>query len=609
MADEITVYLDHLIRRENLRYQRPAQTGESLDERPNYLLLNELRKDRTRSGKLRKPDFQRATSAWEPADCCSLLETIVNKQIVPSIIMWQNQDNLLDYILDGAHRVSVVMAWFNNDWGESAIRSEDFLGTDEDREKIYKAAQQVRQLVNATVGDIKDYEAAQVEFDRIVEAGASPREKMAIRDFDRARFYTRLERGSIQFPVLWVLGDYRNAEASFLKINKSGKQLYEWERILVENRDSSFARIIMSVAFPATAKRYWPEKAEDGIDDDLLKERVETILSKVAKIHSALLTPVLRQPLRSAHQPLLAPPAIEKKPFWVGEFLTVVEGRKGTLAETTNLLARDKSDSADVITRNANQLLDHAVLAVDHISGESSRSLQLVPTIYFYSEGGAPLRGFLYGWLYWLLSGSDSDVNLRKKIFSALRKPFEETLLEQKKDLTTRFGRGIGSGSEITGQWASFLDELLLLLAKCKGDIKSSDFSIGYSKIRQALPNPKATRNDSDEVAARAFTSKQKSGLTLDRIHQGLTTCSICGGFLDPTQYAQHDHILDYADGGVTSSDNQAIAHPYCNNNKKEIMVMMQAGAPRIPVFEPYDPTLGGQQLTFELFSDGYFSS
>lgn len=607
MADELTVYLDHLIRRENLRYQRPIKAGEVLGERlADRMELKELRNE-ARSRKLRKPDFQRATNAWTSEDCRSLLETVINKQIVPSLIMWQNPENLLDYVLDGAHRVSVVLAWLTDDWGEKAISQSDFYGTDEDRERISFAARKTRELVDATIGNIRTYQDAQATFDRIVEAGDSPQAKMDKKEFDRARFYERLERGYVHFPVLWVTGDYRDAEASFLKINKSGKQLYEWERTLVENRDSSFARIIMSVAFPQTSKRYWPEKVEEEhINENLLKQRVDNILEAIQTVHTRLLTPAPRYPIQSVNQPLLVPPATEKKPFWIGEFLTVVEGRKGTLSETLALLERDKSESADVITRNAEALLNDANLALDHIVGENSRSLSLVPTIYFYSDGGAPLRGFLYGFLYWLLAGEEEDINQRKRIFSAFRKPFETIILSEKKDLTVRFGRGLGSGSEITGQWAKYLNDLLELICKSKGDLQTEAFKTGYAKIVQSLPKSKVAKGDSDEIAGRVFNNRQKSTLILKSIHEGLAECSICAGALDLTRYLQHDHIIDHAEGGTTSSTNQGLAHPFCNNNKKEIQAILNFNGIKLPVFEPNESSHIGQQL--KLFTDEYFS-
>ncbi len=98
--EDLKVYLDHLIKRENLRYDL---FGEHTSSRATLL---------------RKPDFQRTTWSWTAEDCVSLLESIVNEQVIPSIIMWSSPENGYDYVLDGGHRISVVLAWLNDNWGE-----------------------------------------------------------------------------------------------------------------------------------------------------------------------------------------------------------------------------------------------------------------------------------------------------------------------------------------------------------------------------------------------------------------------------------------------------------------------------------------------------------
>ncbi|HEX5502785.1 MAG TPA: DUF262 domain-containing protein, partial [Thermomicrobiales bacterium] len=118
MADETLVYLDHLIRRESFRFEQPDEAmGGQQEREAETLRLSDLR-DLSRTRQFRKPDFQRATAAWTPEDCVSLLESVVQEQVVPSIIMWASPKSTLLYVLDGAHRMSVVMAWLCDDWGD-----------------------------------------------------------------------------------------------------------------------------------------------------------------------------------------------------------------------------------------------------------------------------------------------------------------------------------------------------------------------------------------------------------------------------------------------------------------------------------------------------------
>ena len=140
MAKESRVYLDHLISRESLRYQPPAEEMGRQQGNGTILQFNVLlrQRDSYPHNYYRKPDFQRATWAWTPEDCLSLLESVVNYQVVPSIIMWAGESYV--YVLDGAHRLSVVMAWFRDDWGDKL--STDEYEDDQQRQQIKAIAQE-----------------------------------------------------------------------------------------------------------------------------------------------------------------------------------------------------------------------------------------------------------------------------------------------------------------------------------------------------------------------------------------------------------------------------------------------------------------------------------
>jgi len=96
--EDLKVYLDHLIKRENLRYQRSRERMSSSG--PTTLRMSDLFGEHTssRATLLRKPDFQRTTWSWTAEDCVSLLESIVNEQVIPSIIMWSSPENGYDYV-------------------------------------------------------------------------------------------------------------------------------------------------------------------------------------------------------------------------------------------------------------------------------------------------------------------------------------------------------------------------------------------------------------------------------------------------------------------------------------------------------------------------------
>ena len=113
---KLTVYLDHHIARDSLFYKRPTTAG-SETRLSGFLNIKQLYGEDSEDHLLRKPDFQRATWSWTPEDCVDLLNAVMNEQVVPSVIMWYGEDGTR-FVLDGGHRISVLLAWIKDDWGD-----------------------------------------------------------------------------------------------------------------------------------------------------------------------------------------------------------------------------------------------------------------------------------------------------------------------------------------------------------------------------------------------------------------------------------------------------------------------------------------------------------
>lgn len=348
MPDKTTVYMDHLIPRESLRYKRSEeQFQESSQPKSRELRLSDLLDMSMTSWVklLHKPDFQRSTSAWTPKACVSLLDSIVKGQIVPSIIMWSNPDSGFIYILDGGHRISAVLAWMRDDWGQNL--PSDVFSDDEAEEAAKQAAYEARNIVNIQIGNFAAYQAAEQELDRVVaERKYVPANVMGSVELSRAMFYRQLRNGSVHFEIQWVKGDYATAEQSFLKINKSGSQLTDWETTIVEKRDSSLVRTVMSIANTTSARHYWPIPSDKEslatFDKTDLDKKVKEIVIGVEKINELLFKPTYKLPVRTLQQPILVAPGADKKPYYLAELITVVKGGKGQDAETEKLINRDK---------------------------------------------------------------------------------------------------------------------------------------------------------------------------------------------------------------------------------------------------------------------------
>lgn len=295
-AKSLKVYLDHHIKRENLLYRRrglnlkPATGLLEMAETPSqpldttlydtHLKIQELHGRYSKSRKLRKPDFQRATWAWSPEECVDLLESVLEERVVPSVIMWLSPDNF-QYVLDGGHRISVLLAWITDDWGDRLSADEYKDPVIEENNKL--AARLVREMLKQRgIGTIEEYQEAEMEYFRIEDEGKNPKHSLDSNVLRFAEKQRRWSAVSIGFPILWVKGDYEVAEQSFLKINKTGRRLSEWETKLVENRSSSFARTVMSVSQISAPEHCWTVSDPEVEKDAILKGQIDSIIQKGA---------------------------------------------------------------------------------------------------------------------------------------------------------------------------------------------------------------------------------------------------------------------------------------------------------------------------------------
>lgn len=600
MADELKVDLDHLIRRENFRFVQPVEeTGDPQDQDPK-LRLNDLREPyRTRL--FRKPDFQRATAAWTPEQCVSLLESILDYQVVPSLIMWASPNNTFHYILDGGHRISVVMAWLLDDWGDK--REPNEYGSPEEEPRIKDAAAVVRSLVNTRVGTIQEYQAAGEEIVRLTNERKAPRQEMEDKRFERGQFFNRFLTGGVAFNILWVRGNYDRAERSFASINKSGTKLSEWELKLIENRNSSFARAVMALANNGSAEHYWTGDIPGSPEKEQLQQQAHGIVQGIYKLHDTLFIPPFKRPPKELRQPLFVIQKREQRPPYIAELLVVVDGGRGREGEIAAAIGRDKMASPATIIANGDRLIARARVAFEHITGPSPKSLALVPALYLYSETMVYVRSLLYGLLYWLTAGSEEEILQRKRLFSVYRGAFEQVLEARKAEFVSAVSRGTGSGPEVTGPTARYYQGVLAALIAHKGDVMGPDFAEAYDAVLKG-PNGGKTRAAAASAGkSRSFTPPMKSKLVLHEMMRMAPRCAICGGIIDPQSDLQHDHVLEYMKGGPTSPENQRLAHPFCNNNRPTIEAIRSGqGVLTLPPLVEPELDTGVQQL--RLFAD-----
>src|SRR5665213_3575202 len=110
------VNLDALITREDFNSEEGAAAGEKGKSEASK---TDLSKGENFYITLRKPDFQREAAAWSPEAICNFLISFIDGDLIPAVICWQSASRLT-FVIDGAHRLSAVIAWLLDDYGAGA---------------------------------------------------------------------------------------------------------------------------------------------------------------------------------------------------------------------------------------------------------------------------------------------------------------------------------------------------------------------------------------------------------------------------------------------------------------------------------------------------------
>ncbi len=97
------VDIDALIPRED--FEIKDHVGGSTGARPSTLSITDLKKGAFFFSAARKPDFQRETNEWEAEKICGLIESFVNGDLIPAVILWRSPGGYT-FVIDGSHRLS-----------------------------------------------------------------------------------------------------------------------------------------------------------------------------------------------------------------------------------------------------------------------------------------------------------------------------------------------------------------------------------------------------------------------------------------------------------------------------------------------------------------------
>src|SRR5262245_39439766 len=99
------VNLDAMIPREDFEDREPSKPSGSRRS-ITEIRVEDLEQGRPLFATLRKPDFQRVTASWSAEKVADLVNSFINEEFIPSLIMWESNLSGKLFVIDGAHRLS-----------------------------------------------------------------------------------------------------------------------------------------------------------------------------------------------------------------------------------------------------------------------------------------------------------------------------------------------------------------------------------------------------------------------------------------------------------------------------------------------------------------------
>lgn len=509
-----TVQLDALIPREDFEIdEKSSQTSLS-----QTIKISDLESGSFFYHSLRKPDFQRETSDWSIEKIADFIKSFLDGDLIPAIILWNA--GKFTFAIDGAHRLSALISWVNDDYGDSFFSKAFFDHNIPEEQK--NIAEKTRNKVNRDIGSYKDHSEA-------------------IRNQDKANpiILERAQKlGYIAIQLQWVNGGAEKAEASFFKINQKAVAINSTEIDLLLSRKKPNAIAARAIVRSGTGHKYWSKfnSENQGEIQNLAKE-----------INEILFTPKLKTPVKSIDLPIAGQGYSSRTLSLILDFVNISND-----FDSKTVLDDDLDGQSTI------KMLKKSKRIAQRILGNHSSSLGLHPAVYFYSiTGKHQPTAFLA--IVELIK--DFETRDFYKKFMQVRFPFENYLLRNKQisnQVTLKYGSGIKGYRQLKEVLKTIIDFFLA------GDIDE----IVTKKLKDKYIYLNFDNTESYETDSQDFSEGIKSAIFIREAIANSVKCRLCNCMVHKNSIS-FDHIERVADGGKGMADNGQIAHFYCNSTLK----------------------------------------
>jgi len=513
------VNLDALISREDFEISESINTGKKKDT----LSIEDLKNDSFFLSSLRKPDFQRETNEWDADRISQFIESFVHGDLIPAIILWRSTISGYIFVIDGAHRLSTLIGWINDDYGDGKISKQFYEGIIS--EEQIDISENARRIIRKKIGPYNDFRLALTNPDKVNPTIVQLSKNL----------------GALAIQLQWVEGDINTAEKSFLKINQQAAPIDPVELKLLESRKKPNCIAARAIIKSGKGHKYWSKFSDD--------KQLE--IQNIAKeINETLFSPRMRNPIKTLDLPIAGKLYSSQTLPLILDFINITNNISADFKDT---LADDPNGDQTI------QCLKKTRRIAQLINSVHPGSLGLHPIIYFYSHDGKYKVASFYSVVYFVM---ELDKKNKLNIFTKNRKIFEEIIYDYDyviQQIFRKYRGALASMQAISNYYFKVLE--CLEKRQTKEEVLSSvikDEQYNYITLIQ----------EREIVTSNTFSSERKSAVFIKDVISKAPRCKICGGLIH-TNSMTIDHIERKQDGGLGSVDNGQLAHPYCNTTFK----------------------------------------
>jgi hypothetical protein len=516
--DSQKVSLDALIPREAFDVQ--DQQSQNIGRNNPMISVRDLEQASFFYPFLRKPDFQRETNEWDAIKISEFIESFLDADLIPAVILWRSSSSYY-FVVDGSHRLSSLIAWIHDDYGDGEISKKFYDGDITEEQKT--SAKEVRKLIKEKIGSYKDYQS----FTKLQEQADAKK-------IERAR-----NLGALGIQLQWVEGDSSKAEASFFKINQKAAPIGETEMRLLLARKTPNGVAARAIMRSGNGHKYWSEFADEK------QAEIEVIAQE---IHQLIFEPKLKNPIKTLDVPIVGNLSTSEKLELILEFVNIINN-----IEKDDELGEDRNGDKTI------RLLKNCRLLAERINSKSPASLGLHPVIYFYTTDGKPKIGSFYGVVTLILHLEKTKAFSE---FTKVRKDFEWVIWQD--DMIPQIVKNTSAfkaRDKVKDFYVRIIEKLSQGTDK-KNVIKEIITEKSFGTLKRK------TKGDNGENQSKEFSRETKAAAYIREAIPGTPKCKICGGYI-PERFNSIDHVQRKADGGLGSLSNAQLTHPYCNTTFK----------------------------------------